>query len=138
MRVVPDEERLVPPFICFLCETSPQREAGVHVVDTQRNFDPPAPSPLKGRKLVCERCVEEMANLLGFRNGEQVDDAKAKLDAARAALEPIQHVIQSLAADIRSRVTNLYDLPQIEQIETSPVIVEARKKDKEEASEPAA
>lgn len=131
MRVFGDGERLVPPFLCHLCETHPQREAGVDVVDTGWNFDPPAPTPLNGRKMVCSRCVTEMANLLGMRTAEQVDDAKKALDDARKFLQPVQHQIESLAADISERVAHLFNLPTIEQVETSKVVTERRKKEKD-------
>lgn len=132
MRVVNEDERLVPPFLCFICETHPQREAGILVVDTQLNFDPPAPTPLSGRKLICSRCVGELANLLGFRDTDQVDDAVRALKEARDALMPLQGVIRSLANDIESRTANLFNLPFIEQVETSQVVKDRREKKKED------
>jgi hypothetical protein len=131
MRVIPEQERLAPPFLCFLCETSPQREVGVLVVDTQLNFDPPAHTPLNGRKLVCERCVAEMANLLGFRTASEVDDAQRALDDARSFLQPIQTQVKSLADDINRRVDGLFNLPVIENTETSQVVKDRRKKRKD-------
>lgn len=135
MRVFNKEERLVPPFLCFICETSPQREAGVHVIDTGWNFDPPAQTPLNGRKLVCERCVAAMANLLGYRSTDQVDEAVTALKDARDLLMPLQGVIRSLASDIEKRTANLFNLPFIEQTETSKVIQDEKKAEKEEESQ---
>lgn len=131
MRVVSDGERLVPPFLCHLCETHPQRENGVYVIDTGWNFDPPAPTPLNGRKLVCSRCVEAMANLIGWRSADEVDEAKRVLEEARQKLKPIQEVVESLAADIGERMQHIWDLPTVGGVETSKVVTERREKEKE-------
>lgn len=130
MRVVPEQERLVPPFLCFICETHPQREAGVLVVDTGFNFDPPAQNPLTGRKLVCGRCVAEMANLLGFRSSSEVDDARRALEDARRFLQPIHSAVKSLAQDIDRRVGSI-NLPTIEGTETSPVVRDQSEKEED-------
>jgi hypothetical protein len=132
MRVVPEQEQLVPPFLCFICETSPQREAGILVVDTGWNFDPPAANPLKGRKLVCERCVAQMANLLGFRSSAEVDDAKTALEDARRFLQPLQGQVASLAQDISNRMDHIYNLPAINNTETSQVVKDRREKEEED------
>jgi hypothetical protein len=132
MRVVPEQEQLVPPFLCHICETSPQREAGIDVIDTGWNFDPPALTPLNGRKLVCGRCVAEMANLLGFRTSDEVDRAKKALEDARRFLQPIQGQVASLAQDISTRMDKLYNLPSIDGTETSQVVKDRREKEEED------
>ncbi len=131
MRVIGESEQLPAPQRCFICETHPQREYGVLLVDTGFNFDPPAPTPITGRKIVCSRCVQELANLLGYRDSDQVDEAKTALEDARRFLQPLQSTVQSLAFEIGERVDKLFNLPNIEQTETSPVVKEKREKDKE-------
>lgn len=134
MRVIGEQERLPNPERCFICETHPQREAGVLLVDTGVNFDPPAHNPLRGRKLLCSRCVEEAAGLLGFRSSAEVDDARTALNQARDALKPIQAVVQSLAVDIDQRVDKLFNLPAISGVETSPVVLAQKEKESENES----
>jgi hypothetical protein len=87
MRVVSDQERLAPPALCFICETSPIREGErPNVVDTQRDFNPPALSHLSGRKYICERCVDEAAHLLGYVRTDELETAQNMMDQARASL----------------------------------------------------
>jgi hypothetical protein len=132
MRVFGEQERLPLPERCFICETHPQREAGVLLVDTGLNFQPTAPNPLKGRKILCSRCVSEAANLLGFRTSEEVDEARDTLEAARRFLQPIQNTVQSLAKDIESRTEKLFNLPGFDSTETSPVVKEQKAKENAE------
>lgn len=132
MRVFGEQERLPNPERCFICETHPQREAGVLLVDTGFNFQPTAPNPLRGRKILCSRCVSEAANLLGFRSSDEVDEARAVLNDARDALRPIQAVVQSLAVDIDQRVSKLFNLPALDVTETSPVVKAQKEKENAE------
>lgn len=62
MKLVSQDTRLDPPYVCFICEGSPQREIGEQVVDTEYVYNPPAPSGLRGRKYICGRCVEGAYN----------------------------------------------------------------------------
>lgn len=64
MRLVPDNYRLDPPGVCFICEGQPQREVGEQVIDTEFVFNPAGPSNLRGRKYICEGCAMELANLV--------------------------------------------------------------------------
>lgn len=100
MRVVDSSERLGPPALCFLCETSPQREFGVHVVDTERDFNPPALSHLSGNKYLCERCIDEAAHLLGFVRSDEIDTANNALNNARRSLAQFSEFAKSLSQDI--------------------------------------
>ena len=134
MRVIGEQETLPAPHVCFICETSPQREAGVLVVDSGFSFNPHVVHPLKGAKLICERCVQEAANLLGYRDGDEVDAARKAIDDARAYLQPLQNTIQSLAEDLSGRVDHLFNLPDIEGTKTSKVVLDKREADKEDES----
>ena len=131
MRVFGEQERLPLPERCFICETHPQREAGVLLVDTGFSFQPTAPNPLRGRKILCSRCIQESANLLGMRTSEEVDDARTALNAARDYLKPLQNEVQSLAVAIDQRVNKLFNLPAIEGVETSPEVGKAKEKESE-------
>lgn len=53
------------PSVCFVCESTPPESA---IVDTLLTFHPPAPSPLDGRKYLCEHCVGTAAKILGWQS----------------------------------------------------------------------
>ena len=129
MRVVPEGERLAPPSLCFICETSPQREVGVNVVDTQRQFNPPTLSHLAGTKFICERCVEEAARLLGFTRSDDVELANTRLEAANRLIAETQVHVASLANGIKE-VLNSVELNPIEKTRKSPDVVEKKEKAK--------
>jgi hypothetical protein len=128
-RVIRDDERLPQPFVCFICETSPQREAGVDVVDTGHNFEPSAPVHITGRKLICSRCVQEFANLLGFRTADEVETILSSVKDARAQLQETQNFISSLAVNISEATSGLFNLTLPDITETSPVIRERKEKE---------
>jgi hypothetical protein len=103
MHIVPNGEVLQRPSICFLCETSPTREAGTKVADLERDYTPPAPSNLYGRKYVCERCADELARLFGYVQSEDVQNANAALASARQTLQEVADYARSLSAAIVDR-----------------------------------
>lgn len=126
MRVIPEAERLQPPFLCFLCETHIQREAGVRVIDTGRDFDPAAPVHLKGRKVVCERCVDEAARLLGYVKSEDVDMADKALQELREHTLKILPLVQGLEEDIKQRLLIIGDFAPRARTQADKVIKEER------------
>ena len=126
MRILPEGERLPAPSLCFICETSPQREAGVNVVQTFRQFNPPALSHLSGEKLLCERCVEEAARLLGFVRSDDVDLANRKLAEANLKFAQVNELVKSLAKGITDSVGDVTVTP-LEVIEKSPDVVKKEK-----------
>lgn len=53
---------LQKPNCCFVCETT----TAERFFDSKRNFDPPGRSHLKGRRYICEICVDKAAKAFGF------------------------------------------------------------------------
>lgn len=90
---------MLAPGACFLCELSPNE--GEPVFDTARNFNPPAPSPLDGRKYVCRGCGVFVAEAFGFVaaevavvNAERAADADARV---AAVLDQVASVVGDLS-----------------------------------------
>lgn len=111
MRVVAENERLAPPHLCFICEQSPIRDqANGNVVDTQRDFNPPALSHLSGRKYICERCADEAARLLGYIKSDDVDAAQTTLTNARQSIEQLTVYVQTLASEVGDRVGDVLNM----------------------------
>lgn len=92
------EGQLLQPGICVVCEKGSASEKPF--VDTLRTFEPGVITKLTGRKYVCQECVGEFANLLGFASPDQAQEmqdaveaaeaARAEAEARAAALEDVQ------------------------------------------------
>jgi hypothetical protein len=123
MRVVGDEETLDRPAQCFLCETSPVREEH-HVVDTERRFNPVQATPLNGRKYVCERCVDELARLLGYIKSEEAELATARVDEVAQKVKEFEAFLKDEVAQITA---NLPNVEALTSDKVKPVPVGAKK-----------
>jgi hypothetical protein len=129
MRVIPQSERLNPPFICFICESSPPRDA-IDVVDSGYDFNPAFLTSISGEKYLCARCVEAAAKVLGFVQTDELDTAKKALEDLRAELLGTFDMIANLASSITDRVRSVGPLPSISDIAgitKSPVVEDNQK-----------
>lgn len=82
---------LQSPNCCFICEgTTSER-----FFDSRRNFDVPGRSHLKGRRYICEKCVDSAAR--AFDYARPVDVA-AMQHAAEVAEARIAELEERLAA----------------------------------------
>lgn len=103
MKIINSDE-LQKRTICFICE----RDREGLFVDTRKDFFPIGKTQLDGRKYVCERCVQHMAEVSGFKSQEDFDlmhdhrdEIAAELGRALAAGRSHQDVedkIQELIA----------------------------------------
>lgn len=75
-------ENLLAPAVCFICETGAMGEKDF--IDTGRNHNPGFPSPIQGRKYLCQACVTEAANTIGLGD---VSKAEAAIAEARGVAE---------------------------------------------------
>lgn len=135
MRVVAENERLAPPSLCFICEQSPIRDQALgNVVDTQRDFNPPALSHLSGRKYICERCADEAARLLGYVKEAEIDAAQVALTKARQDVEALVTYVQSLSTAIGERVTDVlsvFPAPTFNTVQRDKNTVDTKEKPKD-------
>jgi hypothetical protein len=90
---VTDRFNLLPPGICIVCETQPDGD----VIDTLVQHRTGVASHLNGRKYVCGRCVEQMANLMGFESGTAVKQSKIDADYAQKQLAMFRQRVVDLA-----------------------------------------
>lgn len=75
------------PSVCFICQSSPPESA---IVDTLMTFHPPAPSPLDGRKYLCEHCVGTAARLLGWASPAEKASAEYAIEAVSAHRDSLE------------------------------------------------
>lgn len=79
MRLV-NKDKLLPPRKCLVCERVPHGR----VVDTQfKNFNNVASDPLRGRKYVCDRCGQKIAEALAYPPPSRVEKWATEMDALR-------------------------------------------------------
>lgn len=100
------------PGCCFICNS---RNEG-RWIDTLVTFEPGGPTPLNGRKYVCEGCGSEFAKLLGFEKSEDQANAVSRAEAAEAALGALQQRVQDFAVALASEV------PEIVAESVEPVV----------------
>ena len=82
MHVTGINPELASPNVCTICETKPEN---ARFVDTGLNNNYVPPSPLTGRKYVCEHCVKHLATAMGdYVDAQTHGVLKTQYDAARS------------------------------------------------------
>lgn len=64
------------PSLCIVCEMKPPE---VKWIDTLYNFECGIPTPITGRKYLCEVCVQDAARCLEYINKKELDEQSEKL-----------------------------------------------------------
>lgn len=95
--------KLEPPNICFLCETTPA--IGSDVVDTERYFDG-WPATLRGRRYVCQRCVEGMLKFFNFATDDEITRAVSGELEAQSIIRGIKLRLDELYTDMKQLTEN--------------------------------
>ena len=90
MRLI-DSNELRKRTVCFVCE----RDREGLFVDTRKDFFPIGKTALDGRKYVCARCVQHMAEVSGFVSPE---DASDRANTAGARIEMLEIELESAQA----------------------------------------
>jgi hypothetical protein len=95
--------KLDRPNVCFLCETTP--EPGSKVIDTERYFDG-FPHNLRGRRYVCEKCVNSMVKFFDLADLATVERAQAEAQFAQDMLQGLKRRVYDLFEDLRQIAEN--------------------------------
>jgi uncharacterized protein YlaI len=83
MRLV-NKDKLLAPGKCLVCERIPQGR----VVDTQvKNFNNAANDPMRGRKYICDRCGQKIAEALAYPSPTRVERWRSELEVLSAKLQ---------------------------------------------------
>lgn len=115
MHVTGPNPELAGPNICALCEQKPE---GARFADTGLNNNYMPPTPLTGRKYVCEVCVGHLASAFGLpmiRDYEQmhvrlgnaqqiIDDLKAENERLKS--EAVQEFMKLVAPRVRAKAAS--------------------------------
>lgn len=106
-----DGRPILAPAVCFICEQTPP----VRYVDTLIEWEAQGITNLDGRKYVCENCVDQFADLMGYERPSTVDrlildleEANAEIDELRsgADLEQALRDAVSVLKPARAKATN--------------------------------
>lgn len=90
--------QLERPNLCFLCETTPP--IGTKVVDTERYFDG-FPHTLRGRRYVCEKCVNSMVKFFDLADARTVEVARSEELRAQLLLRGLKLRLDKLVDDLQ-------------------------------------
>lgn len=112
MQVLQLGTPLAPPNCCFICQQYWGEESKTHMIDTLREFEPAAITPLTGRKYVCEHCAKEMADLLDYVPKSVYNVLYENYNDAMDKLEFYEERDNDLKAlqDIANRIHGLSDV----------------------------
>lgn len=105
MQIRQTGEPLPQPNVCFICQSAFTAAAGETrpIVDTMRDFEPAAITPLTGRKLVCADCVHTMATLLGYLSPEDHTSILDELDKLQERLRSkVEEIVSDKLHDVRA------------------------------------
>lgn len=86
---------MLAPSVCVVCEQTPQTD---QVVDTLTRIE--GFSKLSGRKYVCDQCVKQFAQLLGYEQGVEVQKAQWERDVARKEVANIRKQLDEFAKSL--------------------------------------
>lgn len=114
MQEVPAEVQLQAPNICIICEERPDRNFGIRVVDTFREFAPPAITNINGRKYVCENCVNELGRILGLVPADAVRETKQRSVEIRGQLGEFKAEVLHAAEFLADKMKNFPELTEID------------------------
>jgi hypothetical protein len=121
------ETCVLPPGLCFICETTPQE--GDLVVDTGRNFYAAAPTNLDGRKYLCGGCISSAGKQIGLASDEALNKAAAERDIALGRLAALRDRCRALASELSEEILNKVEL-------AAPVVAAAASVAAETAAKP--
>ena len=105
MQKLPKEVTPLPPNMCFICETTPRRDAGEDIVDTTRTFEPTPPNARSGRIYVCSNCVDGLARAMGYVKSGEVEKARKAVMDAQETLARLKDRIRGLLGELTGSVT---------------------------------
>lgn len=94
---------LMVPGICFVCESAPQGR----IVDTLQTFETPGPSPLNGRKYICEGCVRAAAEPLGLVSADVRDRAETARAIAEGKLRAVRDFFAKFTVELEAQLDHV-------------------------------
>ena len=99
MHAYGPEFPLLPPGLCCICE---KRDPGVHMVDTRLENHYMPPSPVTGRKYVCESCVRAMGATIGMVEANEYAGLKGDMKVYQDRVTQLEGEVQNLEEALRA------------------------------------